>query len=95
MSVFRLAGDAGLEPKMEFAVYSPQGFNWNVHHNVINNCNRLVEFDVFGGPAAVFLATTSSRAAKSSRLRSPSRSAAASASRAADLQASTGQTPSR
>ena len=52
--VFRLKGDAGLEPKMEFAVYSPQGFNWNVHHNVINNCDRLVEFDVFGGPTAVF-----------------------------------------
>ncbi|MDI9446826.1 MAG: hypothetical protein QM844_21950, partial [Planctomycetota bacterium] len=37
-----------------FAVYSPQGFSWNLHHNVINNCDRLVELDVFGGPTAVF-----------------------------------------
>lgn len=52
--LFRLAADSELRPKAEFAIYSPQGFNWNLHHNVINNCDRLVDFDVFGGPTAVF-----------------------------------------
>ncbi|NLX96687.1 MAG: hypothetical protein GXY83_10970 [Rhodopirellula sp.] len=52
--VFRLSSDCELKQGAAFAVYSPQGFNWNVHHNVINNCDRLVDLDVFGGPTAVF-----------------------------------------
>ena len=52
--VFRLRQEGELEQGAVFAVYSPQGFSWNLHHNVINNCDRLVELDVFGGPTAVF-----------------------------------------
>jgi len=52
--LFRLAQDCELKPGAEFAVYAPQGFNWSLHHNVINNCDRLAELDVFGGPTAVF-----------------------------------------
>jgi hypothetical protein len=52
--VFRLSRDGELKQGAAFAVYSPQGFNWSLHHNVINNCHRLVELDVFGGPTAVF-----------------------------------------
>jgi hypothetical protein len=53
-SVFRLSADAELKKGAPFAVYSPQGFHWSLHHNVINNCDRLVDLDVFGGPTAVF-----------------------------------------
>ncbi len=51
--VFRLSRDGELKKGAVFAVYSPQGFNWSIHHNVINNCDRLVDLDVFGGPTAV------------------------------------------
>ena len=52
--VFRLSRESELKQGAAFAVYSPQGFNWSLHHNVINNCDRLVDLDVFGGPTAVF-----------------------------------------
>ncbi len=52
--MFRLAEDADLKKGAEFALLSPQGLNWNIHDNVINNCTQLVDFDVFGGPTAVF-----------------------------------------
>lgn len=52
--VFRLTGDSELKNRAVFALQSPQGLNWNVHHNVINNCIQLVKFDVFGGPTSIF-----------------------------------------
>ncbi|MCK9414580.1 MAG: right-handed parallel beta-helix repeat-containing protein [Prolixibacteraceae bacterium] len=52
--LFLLREDYGLKPGARFALYSSQGFNWSLHHNVINNCDRLVNLDVFGGPTAVF-----------------------------------------
>jgi hypothetical protein len=52
--VFRLTGDSELKPEARFGLYSPQGFNWNLHHNMISNCDKLVDLDVFGGPTAVF-----------------------------------------
>jgi len=52
--VFRLAEDAGRSRGARFSLVSAQGFNWSIHHNVINNCQRLVDIDVFGGPTAVF-----------------------------------------
>ncbi|MBM4085150.1 MAG: hypothetical protein FJ272_10210, partial [Planctomycetes bacterium] len=52
--VFRLTADCELKRSARFALYSPQGFNWNIHHNVINACAQLVNLDVFGGPTAVF-----------------------------------------
>ncbi|NUQ60985.1 MAG: hypothetical protein HUU20_00745 [Pirellulales bacterium] len=38
---FRLAGDYDLKTAAVFALQSPQGFAWNIHHNVIQNCVRL------------------------------------------------------
>jgi hypothetical protein len=52
--LFRLTRNYELKPGTSFALYSPQGFNWSLHHNVINNCNKLVDLDVFGGPTSVF-----------------------------------------
>lgn len=52
--VFRLAEDADLKKGALFVLESPQGLNWNIHHNVINDCTQLVNLDVFGGPTAVF-----------------------------------------
>ncbi len=52
--LFRLSQDSELKPGAVFAVYGRQGLNWSLHHNVINNCDRLVDLDVFGGPTAVF-----------------------------------------
>ncbi len=43
----RLAGERTKQGAV-FAIYSPQGFSWSLHHNVIN-CDRLVDLDVFGG----------------------------------------------
>ncbi|MCK9412506.1 MAG: hypothetical protein M0Q53_09415, partial [Prolixibacteraceae bacterium] len=51
---FRLTQDYELRPGTSFGLYSPQGFNWNLHHNIINNCDKLVDLDLFGGPTAVF-----------------------------------------
>ena len=51
---FRLSQDYELRPGTSFGLYSPQGFNWNLHHNMINNCDKLVDLDLFGGPTAVF-----------------------------------------
>ncbi len=52
--VYRLTEDCELKEGTGFAILSPQGPNWNIHHNVINNCAQLVDLDVFGGPTAVF-----------------------------------------
>ena len=52
--LFRLTRDNELKQGTSFALYSPQGFNWSLHHNIINNCDKLVDLDVFGGPTAVF-----------------------------------------
>jgi len=52
--VYRLTDDCELIKGTGFAILSPQGPNWNMHHNVINNCTQLVDLDVFGGPTAVF-----------------------------------------
>ena len=52
--VYRLVQDSGLEKGARFALCSPQGFRWSIHHNVIDNCKQLVSIDVFGGPTAVF-----------------------------------------
>ncbi len=52
--VFRLAEDCDLKQGVPFAIQSPQGLNWNIHHNVVNNCLQLVNLDVFGGPTALF-----------------------------------------
>ena len=52
--VFRLTRDCDLKVGGRFALHSPQGFHWNIHHNVINNCTQLVNMDIFGGPTAVF-----------------------------------------
>ncbi|MBC8871477.1 MAG: right-handed parallel beta-helix repeat-containing protein [Planctomycetes bacterium] len=52
--VFRLSGDCDLKKGAAFSLQSPQGLAWSIHHNVINNCARLVDLDVFGGPTAVF-----------------------------------------
>ena len=52
--LFRLTADADLEKGARFALHSPQGFRWSIHHNVVDNCTQLVDFDVFGGPTAVF-----------------------------------------
>ena len=51
--VFRLAGTLDLSPRWSSPSIHRRG-STGVHHNVINNCDRLVEFDVFGGPTAVF-----------------------------------------
>jgi len=51
--VFRLTEDCDLKAGAAFALLAPQGLNWNLHHNVINNCTQLVSLDVFGGPTAV------------------------------------------
>lgn len=52
--VFRLSEDCDMKRGAPFALLSPHGLNWNVHHNVINNCAQLANLDVFGGPTAVF-----------------------------------------
>ena len=52
--VYRLTEDCDLEPKAKFALFSPQGLSWSIHHNVINNCTQLVNLDVFGGATALF-----------------------------------------
>ena len=52
--VFRLTQDGGVKKSARFALYSPQGFRWSIHHNVIGNCAQPVSIDVFGGPTAVF-----------------------------------------
>ncbi|NOZ20694.1 MAG: hypothetical protein GXP25_06350 [Planctomycetes bacterium] len=52
--VFRLTQDCDLKKGARFALCSPQGFRWSIHHNVIDNCTQLVDMDVFGGPTAVF-----------------------------------------
>jgi hypothetical protein len=52
--VFRLSEDCDLKKGAALALLSPHGPNWSIHHNVINNCTRLVNLDVFGGPTAVF-----------------------------------------
>ena len=52
--VFRLPQDCDVKKGSGFALVSPQGPNWNIHHNVIHNCTELVSLDVFGGPTAVF-----------------------------------------
>lgn len=52
--VFRLKEDFDLKLNAIFVVRSPQGFAWNIHHNVISDCAQLVNLNVFGGPTAVF-----------------------------------------
>jgi hypothetical protein len=52
--VFRLSEDCDLKKGAAFALLSAYGLNWNIHHNVINNCSQLVNLDVFGGPTSVF-----------------------------------------
>jgi len=52
--VFRLREDFELKPNAVFVVRSPQGFSWNIHHNIISDCAQPVKLDVFGGATAVF-----------------------------------------
>lgn len=52
--VFQLQEDFDLKPNAVFVVRSPQGYSWNIHHNMISDCARLVLLDVFGGATAVF-----------------------------------------
>ena len=59
--VFRLTADTDLKKGMRFALHAPQGFRWNIHHNVIDGCTKLVDLDVFGGPTAVFAGNLLSR----------------------------------
>ena len=51
---YRLTEDCELKEGTGFAILSPQGLSWNIHHNTVNNCGQLVNLDVFGGPTAVF-----------------------------------------
>ena len=52
--VFRLTRDFDLKTTFRFALCSPQGFAWSIHHNLITNCTQPVSVDLFGGPTAVF-----------------------------------------
>ncbi len=51
---FRLREDAKLKPNAVFVLRAPQGFSWNIHHNIISDCAQAVKLDVFGGATAVF-----------------------------------------
>lgn len=52
--VFRLREDFELKPNAVFVVRAPQGFSWNIHHNIISDCAQSVKLNVFGGATAVF-----------------------------------------
>ncbi|MFK5920987.1 MAG: hypothetical protein QM496_02315 [Verrucomicrobiota bacterium] len=52
--LFRLQQDSELKVNARFALYSPQGFSWNIHHNVLSDCSQLVKLNVFGGPTTSF-----------------------------------------
>ncbi len=52
--VFRLSEDFDLKANAVFVVRAPQGFSWNIHHNIISDCTQLVNLNIFGGPTAMF-----------------------------------------
>lgn len=52
--VFRLKEDFDLKMNAVYVLRTSQGFSWNIHDNLINDCAQLVNINVFGGPTAVF-----------------------------------------
>ncbi len=52
--VFRLREGFDLKMNTVFVVRAPLGFSWNIHHNIISDCEKLVDLNVFGGPTASF-----------------------------------------
>ena len=52
--VFLLEDAVELKPNAIFVVRVPGGYAWNIHHNIINDCARIVMLDVFGEPTSVF-----------------------------------------
>ena len=63
VGVFRLQEDFALKRNAVFVIRAPQGYSWNIHHNLISDCAQALKLDVFGGATAVFSDNVMTRSA--------------------------------